>query len=184
MSYTPIVKQGCFDADVVNQINAMLVELYATTAVSSGLLSATPGTVAASKAVIVDANKHQDVIKVPVSGLAIGASGSEVAVARTAAELNLLVQGVAAGYKIARGVHTQVAAEDSFATGLATVVQVVACFKTGPTVKQLYLNVAPEITAGVIVTKTYKPTAVNDCTPTPATDFTDNLTIGWIALGT
>jgi regulator of extracellular matrix RemA (YlzA/DUF370 family) len=52
------------------------------------IAAVTPGTVAASKAVVVDANKHQDVVQVPVGGLKIGASGSEVAVARSAAEIN------------------------------------------------------------------------------------------------
>jgi hypothetical protein len=54
------------------------------------LHSVTPGTVAASKFVAVDANKHIDVLGLPAGGLKIGATGSEVAVASTAAELNTL----------------------------------------------------------------------------------------------
>ena len=97
--------------------------------------------------------------------------------------------GVAAGYKIARGVHQQAAAADTIVTGLATVVAVVASFRDTPTLKQMFLtatigdqNGAPA--AGSIITKTFKPTASGDVTPTAATDFTDNLSIDWIAVGT
>lgn len=48
----------------------------------------TAGTVTASKAVVVDANKHIDTIGIAAGGLKIGTSGSEVAVDTTAAELN------------------------------------------------------------------------------------------------
>jgi hypothetical protein len=38
--------------------------------------------------------------------------------------------------------------------------------------------------AGSIYTKTYKPTNnTNDCTPIAATDFTDNVVLGWWAIG-
>ena len=100
------------------------------------------------------------------------------------------VIGVGAGYKLARGVHQQVAAVDTVATGLTTVVAVIAQFQDGPTVKQMFVscsigdqNGAP--VAGSMYIKTWKPTSnVNDSTPTAATDFTDNLKINWIALGT
>jgi hypothetical protein len=99
------------------------------------------------------------------------------------------IAGIAAGYKIARGTHTQVAASDTIATGLATVVAVVASFKSGPTVKQLFLhadvgNQSGAPAAGSFLLNTYKPTAVNDVTPIAATDFTDNVKIDWIAIGT
>ena len=97
--------------------------------------------------------------------------------------------GVAAGYKIARGVHTQVAASDTVVTGLTTVVAVVAQFDSLPTVKQLLCaatigDQAGTPAAGSVLIKTLKPTAVNDVTPTAATDFTENLKIAWIAIGT
>ena len=38
--------------------------------------------------------------------------------------------------------------------------------------------------AGSILLKTFKPTAVNDVTPTAATDFSENLVVAWIAVGT
>jgi len=107
----------------------------------------------------------------------------------TQAELELLAQGVAPGYKIARGVHTQVAASDTVVTGLATVVAVVVGFGSAPTVKQLFCagdigdqSAAP--VAGSVLITTYKPTAVNDVTPVAATDFTDNVKIAWAAIGT
>lgn len=97
--------------------------------------------------------------------------------------------GVGNGYRIARGVHTQVAASDTVVTGLATVVAVVASFQTGPTVKQLFVeatigNQAGAPAAGSVLIKTFKPTAVNDVTPVAATDFSENLEIAWIAIGT
>lgn len=107
-----------------------------------------------------------------------------------AAVLAAAVAGVAAGYKVARGQHVQVAASDTVVTGLATVVAVVASFDTGPTVKQLHVaagigDQAGTPAAGSILLKTFKPTSsVNDATPTAATDFTDNLKINWIAVGT
>jgi len=148
----------------------------------------TPGTSTANKAAVLGANKNLDVLALPVSGLKIGA-GAGTAVDRTAAELNLLAQGVAAGYKVARGQHTQVAASDTVVTGLATVVAVIVSFDSAPTVKQLFCagqigNQSGAPAAGSILIKTFKPTAVNDVTPIPATDFTDNLVISWVAIGT
>jgi hypothetical protein len=63
--------------------------LTATATELNKLAGVTAGTVSASKALVVDANKHLDVVKVTAGGLAIGASGSETAVTATAAELNV-----------------------------------------------------------------------------------------------
>lgn len=109
-------------------------------------------------------------------------------VTKTAAEINLLVAGVAGGYKVARGVHTQAAASDTVVTGLETVVAALASFDSAPTVKQLFVaaqigDQAGAPAAGSILIKTFKPTAVNDVTPTAATDFTENLGIAWVAIG-
>lgn len=49
----------------------------------------TAGTVTASKAIVVDANKHIDTLGIANGGLKLGVSGSETAVAATGAELNL-----------------------------------------------------------------------------------------------
>lgn len=146
----------------------------------------TPGTAAASKAVVLDANKAVDVVR--TASLRLGTSGSETAVARTAAEINLLAQGIAAGYKVARGEHTQVAASDTVASGLATVIAVIVSPRTR-TVKQLFFNGSPGDQAGAPVAGSFlitsqKPTAVNDVTPITATDFTDNIAVDWIAIGT
>jgi hypothetical protein len=101
----------------------------------------------------------------------------------------MAVAGVAAGYKVARGRHTQVAASDTVVTGLATVVAVVASFDSAPTVNQLFCaatigDQAGTPAAGSFLLKTFKPTAVDDCTPIAATDFTDTLVLGWAAIGT
>lgn len=96
--------------------------------------------------------------------------------------------GVAARYRLARGVHTQVAASDTVVTGLTTVVAVVVSPKT-VTVKQLFFqgdigNQAGAPAAGSILITSKKPTAVNDVTPTAATDFTENIDVHWVAIGT
>lgn len=102
----------------------------------------------------------------------------------------LAVAGVAAGYKLARGVHTQVGATDTIVTGLATVVAVVVNFSSPPTVKQFMVSAsigdqAGAPAAGSFLQKTFKPTNnTNDVTPVAATDFTDNLAFAWIAIGT
>lgn len=104
-------------------------------------------------------------------------------------DLQALVSSPTDGLRIARGVHTQVAASDTVVTGLTTVVAVLASFAgPGPTVKQLFCrgsigDQAGTPAAGSILLTTYKPTAVNDVTPVAATDFTDNVKIAWFAVG-
>jgi hypothetical protein len=116
--------------------------------------------------------------KLKINGVDVtaGAGGSNVA-------------GVAAGYKVARGVHQQVAASDTVVTGLTTVVAVIASWRDTPTLKQMFVTAtigdqAGAPAAGSVLIKTFKPTANNDVTPTAATDFTDNLSVDWIAIGT
>lgn len=97
------------------------------------------------------------------------------------------VAGVAAGYKIARGASTQAAAQDTIVTGLTTVVACAVC-PTSVTVKQLYFagsigDQAGAPAAGSIYRLSYKPTANDNCTPTAATDFSDNISVNWIAIG-
>lgn len=58
------------------------------------LMPAADGTVEASKVVVLDANKAQDVVR--TASLRLGASGSETAVTATAAELNTSLAGVLA----------------------------------------------------------------------------------------
>jgi len=116
--------------------------------------------------------------KLKINGVDVtaGAGGSNVA-------------GVAAGYKVARGVHQQAAASDTVVTGLTTVVAIVASWRDTPTLNQMFVtatigNQAGAPAAGSVLIKTFKPTANNDVTPTAATDFTDNLSVDWIAIGT
>jgi len=106
----------------------------------------------------------------------------------TQAKLEALVQGAAGGYKIARGERVQVAASDTVVTGLATVIAVVVTPRTR-TVKQLFFNASPGDQAGTPAAGSFlltsqKPTAVNDVTPTAATDFTDDIAVSWVAIGT
>lgn len=125
----------------------------------------------------------------PVTASLIVTSATGAATVTTANGVTAGVSGVAADYKIARGVHTQVAASDTVVTGLATVVAVVASFHSAPTVKQLFCaadigDQAGTPAAGSILIKTFKPTAVDNATPTAATDFSENLKLDWIAVGT
>lgn len=107
-------------------------------------------------------------------------------VKRTAAEVNLLTQGVAAGYKIARGQQTTVAAVDTVVTGLTTVVAVVASYDDDPGDANLLVsatigNQAGAPAAGSIIIKTWKTDGV-DPTPVAATAFGKK--VNWIAVGT
>src|ERR1051326_959107 len=124
---------GQTDFDSINASNINLGNAQIAESELEMLDGVTPGTAAASKCAVLDANKAIDTVR--TASLRLGASGSEVAVARSAAEINLLAQGVAAGYKIARGEHTQVAASDTVVSGLATVVAVIVSPRTR-TVKQ------------------------------------------------
>jgi len=92
------------------------------------------------------------------------------------------------GLKIARGEHTQVAASDTVVTGLATVVAVIVSPRTR-TIKQLFFSGSPGDQAGTPAAGSFlltsqKPTAANDVTPIAATDFTDNIKVDWVAIGT
>ncbi len=108
-------------------------------------------------------------------------------VTRTAAQINALVEGVAAGYKVARGQHTTVAASDTVVTGLATVVSAVAILDDDPGLDPLFVTCsigdqagAPD--AGSILIKSWKATAANDVTPIAATVFGKK--VNWVAIGT
>lgn len=177
MARRALTKVGSFEADSVNAINDNFTELYA--AGTSALISNTPGVATASKIAPLDANKAMDAVR--TAALLIGVSGAEVD------KTNVTI-GVAAGYKVARGEHTQAAASDTVVTGLTTVVAVVIAPRTR-TVKQLFFNAsigdqAGTPAAGSILITSQKPTAVNDVTPTAATDFTDNIKVNWVAIGT
>lgn len=97
------------------------------------------------------------------------------------------VAGVAAGYKVARGQTTTVAASDTIVTGLATVVSAVANLEDAPVIgcdraQAVIGDQAGTPAAGSILVKTFKPTATGDATPIAATTFTKK--VNWIAIGT
>ena len=91
--------------------------------------------------------------------------------------------GVAAGYKIARGVHLQVTAKDTVVTGLTTVVSVVVSPIQAVTAKQDNFsasigNQAGLPAAGSVYIESWQSTYA------AAADFTDNLSVAWVAVGT
>lgn len=104
----------------------------------------------------------------------------------SAAVVNSLVAGLAAGYKIARGVHETVAASDTVATGLASVAAVVVSLESDPvlTCDGVTASIGDQAgapVAGSIYIKTWMRTAVGDATPIAATAFTKK--VNWIAIG-
>ena len=144
------------------------------------------GTSVASKALVLGANKETDVLALPVSGLKIGA-GAGTAVDRTAAELNLLTQGVAAGYKIARGVVTPTSASHTLVTGLATVVAVIVSHQDTVSLTHMWSSAtigdqAGTPAAGSVIIASKKPTGTGDVTPIDST--TPWGALNWIAIGT
>lgn len=97
------------------------------------------------------------------------------------------VLGVAAGYKLARGLATTATASDTIVTGLTTVVAAVACLEDAPslTTNQVQAVVGDQAgapAAGSILLKSWKPTATGDVTPLAATAFGKK--VSWIAVGT
>jgi len=129
--------------------------------------------------------------KFSIGGVEVTASAAELnaldGMTKTAAELNKQIEGASAGYKIARGVHTTVAASDTVVTGLATVVAVVATLESDPVLDPIMVtasigNQSNAPAAGSVYIKTWQPTAANDVTPIAATTFGKK--VNWIAIGT
>lgn len=92
-----------------------------------------------------------------------------------------------AGYKVARGVHDTVAAVDTLATGLATVVAAVVTLASNPTMDPITVTAdvgdqAGAPAAGSIYIKSWKPTAANNCELIAATTFAKK--VNWVAIGT
>jgi hypothetical protein len=97
------------------------------------------------------------------------------------------VAGVGASYKLARVMHTTVAAEDTVNMGLATVVAAVAVLEDAPTVDPLWVQAcvgdqAGAPAAGRVIVKSWKPTANDNVTPVAATTFGKKVSV--IAIGT
>lgn len=115
------------------------------------------------------------------SGGALKVAGSD----RTSA-LSTAPAAVAAGYKIARGQHTTVAASDTVVTGLTTVVAAVASLDSDPGDDPFLVSCsigdqAGTPAAGSILIKTWKHDGT-DPTPTAAGTFSKK--VNWIAIGT
>jgi len=100
---------------------------------------------------------------------------------------NIQVQGIAGGYKIARGQGTTVTASDTIVTGLATVIAALAVLDDSPVIgcDRALASIGDQAgtpAAGSILLKTFKPTATGDATPIAATTFTKK--VNWLAIGT
>lgn len=165
MAQTVLTKQGAFDADVMNAVNAMFTELYASTA----------GGALASGKILVGSAGGAATARTPSGDLTMSNTG-------------VFTVAAIGGLKVKRGVHTQVAASDTVVTGLATVVAIVTTPQTR-TVKQLFFNAsigdqAGTPAAGSVLLSSQKPTATGNVTPVDATDFTDNIPVNWVAIGT
>lgn len=124
-------------------------------------------------------------INVETGGL-LKFNGTDKAAALAAAVATPLA-GVAAGYKIARGVTTITAASQDVVTGLATVVAACVAMQGDPTLTHLSSTVtigdqAGTPAAGSITIKSWKPTASGNVTPIAAT--TPWVPVNWIAIGT
>jgi hypothetical protein len=103
-------------------------------------------------------------------------------VSASAATLNASVAtpvaGVAAGYKLARGVGA-VTGTLVVASGLATIAAVVATLKSDPAMTGN--TVSADWTGANITLKVWKPTATGDVTPIASTVATN---VSWVAVGT
>jgi len=89
--------------------------------------------------------------------------------------------------KFARGQATTVTAADTIATGLATVVAVVASLESDPVDDPFMVTAqigdqAGSPVAGSIIIKTWKNTGGTDPTPAAATTFAKK--VNWVAFGT
>lgn len=116
----------------------------------------------------------------------------DTAVDRSAAEINALLQGAAAGYKIARGqtsITPQSAATATVVTGLATVVAVIATADSdvdGTNLAAVTATIGDQAgspAAGSVILKTWKITAADNGALVAATANTA-YKINWIAVGT
>lgn len=93
----------------------------------------------------------------------------------------------AVSLRVARGVHTTASAADTVATGLASVVAVVATFQADPQDDPFLVTAtvgdqAGSPAAGSVIIRTWRNTGGTDPTPTAATTF--SRAVNWIAIGT
>lgn len=115
-----------------------------------------------------------------------GRSGEVIATIATGATVpNKAVVGVAASYKLARGVASITGSGD-VVTGLSTVVAITATLRddaalTGDAVTATIGDQAGAPAAGSVTLKVWMPTGSGDCTPTAALTAKS---VNWIAVGT
>lgn len=137
------------------------------------------------------AGKVDDAVTGKLVGIALTAATADLDVIEVlrlgAGGTDSPLAGVAAGYKVARGQHTTLDADDTVITGLATVVSVVASLDSDPVagcqdVTASIGNQAGAPAAGSVFIKTWKATAAGDTAVIPATTFTK--LVNWIAVGT
>ena len=148
------------------------------------LAGVTPGTAAASKAAVLGSNKNLD--EFHTAALYLGA-GAGTQVARTAAEINNLLQSTSASKKVIGGQLTTSTATDTVATGLATVTSCVASYETDPADANTFASCqigdqAGAPAAGSVIIKTWKSGDGADVTPVAASSFSKK--VNWIAFGT
>lgn len=141
------------------------------------------GIASASKAAVLGANKNLD--ELHLAALYLGADAGTL-IALTAAQMNLLTQGVAAGYKIARGVEA-VTGTATVVTGLATVVAVIATSQDdldGDTLAGVSATIGDQAgapAAGSVILKCWKITGDADITMIAASAAKN---VNWVAIGT
>lgn len=97
------------------------------------------------------------------------------------------VDGIAAGYKLARGVATPTGGSDTVASGLATVVAVATALEDEPTLTHMWSQAdigdqAGAPAAGSFILTSSKPTGAGDVTPIAST--TPFSPVNWVAIGT
>lgn len=97
------------------------------------------------------------------------------------------VDGIASGYKLARGVSTPTGGSDTIATTLATVVAVAVALEDEPTLTHMWSQAdigdqAGSPAAGSFILTSSKPTATGNVTPIAST--TPFSPVNWVAIGT
>jgi len=151
------------------------------TPIASAYSGITPGTVIASKAVITDANNKVNTLDITAPKI------GGVAITPTAAKINLLVQGVASGYKMAYGTAVVGAASADIVTGLTTVIGAVVSLVGDPSATHAMStctvgNQTGAPVAGSIRIKSWKFTAAGDTALIAADSVFAN--VAWVAFGT
>jgi hypothetical protein len=172
-----VVSGGEIDIESGGALKLAGAAIAATAAEVNKLAGVSAGTAVASKAAVLGANKNLD--EIHTAALYLGAAAG-TQITKTAAEINALAAGVAAGYKAARGVGAVTGALD-VDTGLAAVVAAVACLKGDPTVAHAMWATVADGAAGHIILKVWRPTAANDLTPLAGDDAQN---VQWLAIGT